>query len=102
MPEKNPTKNWQALSITSRGKLEDKLEWAFKLYDLDNDGHLLQKKYNFLNISTKGRKVASLFYHKYNKLKSFITRAEMLEIVNAIFIMVGNSEDPGQDYFEYL
>lgn len=54
-----------ALSITSRGSLDEKLEWAFSLYNLDKDG--------------------------------YITRDEMLKIVEAIYCMVGNIIDLPKD-----
>ncbi|CAL4060462.1 unnamed protein product, partial [Meganyctiphanes norvegica] len=34
----------RALSITSRGNVDEKLLWAFRLYDVDNDGYITREE----------------------------------------------------------
>ncbi|XP_076342080.1 frequenin-1-like isoform X2 [Tachypleus tridentatus] len=40
----------RALSVTSRGNMDEKLVWAFKLYDVDNDGSITREEmYNIVD-----------------------------------------------------
>ncbi|XP_059477008.1 frequenin-1-like [Neocloeon triangulifer] len=40
----------RAMSVTSRGDIDEKLHWAFKLYDLDNDGFITRDEmYNIVD-----------------------------------------------------
>ncbi|GMR31871.1 hypothetical protein PMAYCL1PPCAC_02066, partial [Pristionchus mayeri] len=84
-----------ALSITSRGNLDEKLDWAFSLYDVDKDGFITKEEManivdaiysmigNMLELpkdeDTPEKRVSKIFLNMDKNLDGQLTREEFKE-----------------------
>uniref|UniRef100_A0A914DYU0 EF-hand domain-containing protein n=1 Tax=Acrobeloides nanus TaxID=290746 RepID=A0A914DYU0_9BILA len=107
-----------ALSITSRGSLDEKLDWAFSLYDVDKDGYITKDEManivdaiysmigNMLELpkdeDTPQKRVEKIFSNMDVNLDGQLTRDEFKEgskndpwIVQALTMDMGTDDGKG-------
>ncbi|KAL9078872.1 MAG: hypothetical protein Q9157_002208 [Trypethelium eluteriae] len=102
-----------ALSVTSRGKMEDKLDWAFQLYDIDGDGKIsydemlkiVEAIYKMVSVTT------TKCLHGHDRFADYIQVGSMVKLpededtpdkrVKKIFRMMDKDENGSLDMAEF-
>ncbi|CAK5122080.1 unnamed protein product [Meloidogyne enterolobii] len=94
----------RALSITSRGTLEEKLGWAFKLYDIDRDGFIKRNEMGKVIKFQKGRKliVGSIYKMLGNSLKLPEEESTPEKRVDKIFSTMDKNRDAQLTLEEFI
>ncbi|XP_052787825.1 neuronal calcium sensor 1-like isoform X1 [Mya arenaria] len=84
----------QALSVTSRGNVEEKLQWAFRLYDLDSDGFITRDELRDI--------VDSIYKMVGNTVKLPEEENTPDKRVNKIFDVMDKNHDDKLSFEEFL